>query len=241
MSFFKLVLSASLLVSLFLPGTSVANDFYNNGDDVIRHYYQPGNNAASPWNKKTADEQGIADYYVCYDKVVNQNAGLYLVVMCPDMEQISYDNQPAPTDYYVLQQTSQGLKLLFDRQNFGGHFDGVANIGPDKWAVHSIISSMNQGYGQSHDLLEVFSEGKFIPVANWTSWMSNEGAFANGETEEIKNQLTVDESQSTAGFYALTIHSSGYRQKTKINKKYLISYSEDSGNYLIPEELTDGY
>lgn len=241
MSFFKLTLSTSVLFSLFLPGICVANDVYNKSDDVIRHYYQPGNNAASPWHKKTADEQEVADYYVCYDEKVEQNTGLYLIVMCPDRRQIEYDNQPTSTDYYVLQHTTQGYERLFQQQDFIGEFGGVARIGPDKWAVHLISSSMNQGYEQSHDLLEVFSEGEFTPVANWTSWMNNDGAVANGETEEIRNQLTVDMSQSTAGFYALAIHSSGYRQKTKIDKRYLISYSDKFGKYMIPEELNDGY
>lgn len=241
MSCLKLTVGASLLFTALLPHTSVADEFYQSINDVVAHFYHPGSNKEAPWHKE-GENEGITDYSLCYQKRVNSAVSQYLVVMCPDMNQSVMDNQTVPTDYYVLQQTPQGFRLLFERQNSDGFFHGVADIGADKWAIHSSASSMNQGYYQSHDLLEEFVDGKFIEVAQWTSAMNNNGAIEDDtEVEDLANKLTVDTSQETAGYYALAIHATGSRGQTKVDEKYSIPYSPVLGGYAIPDELNDGY
>ncbi|PVZ89022.1 hypothetical protein C9426_05840 [Serratia sp. S1B] len=226
-----------------------ADDYYNTADDLIAHFYQKGGNKDYPWHKKSnnQDETDVLDYSVCYNKLVSQQPPQYLIVMCPDVSEIAYDNAPLPTDYYVLAKTAQGFSLLATEQESGGQFQDVITIGQGKWAIHESMSAMNQGYGQSHDSLNIVVKDKFIPVVQWTSWMDNTGAIdpdnqdAKNQAESMENNLSVADGQQNADFYPLVIHSTGFHGSQKFDKNYTINFSMDAGKYLVPDELNGGY
>lgn len=233
----------TVLLSTAYPCISLADTYFRNVDEVVRHYYQPNASKAAPWRKSTEDAVSVTDYSLCFNKQVHQRPEQILVVMCPDMSQSTYDNEPEPTDIYVLEESEQGYRLVAAEQNVGYRFDGTVQIGAGKWAIHTANSAMNQGYGQTHDSLQLFVGGKFIPVAQWTSWLSNDGALeAEDESlENINNALSIDMSSRDAEFYPLAIHSTGGRNKEKVNKTYRVYYVMDKGEYAIPESLKGGY
>lgn len=224
-----------------------ASEYFPTVEGVISHFYQAGTDANAPWHKDIKDEGGVSDYSLCYNKPVSQQPLQYLIVMCPDMEKSTYDNEQAPTDIYVLEKTSAGYMVQASATNIAGAFQGVVDIGADKWAVHTATHAMNQGYEQSHDTLRVFINNKFISVANWTSLQNNEGSLdpedekATAKAEALENKLTVDNSQKNDDFYPLVIHSVGYHGKNKVDKTFRIIYTMDKGGYIVPDEVSGGY
>ncbi|HHS9878696.1 hypothetical protein [Klebsiella aerogenes] len=225
------------------PCLSLADAHYLRAEEVISHYYQPIDNKAAPWRKSREGAVSVTDYALCFNKMVNQHPQQTLVVMCPDMSQSTFDNEPEPTDLYVLEESEQGMQLVLAEQNVGYRCEGIVHIGAGKWAIHAANSAMNQGYGQTHDVLLLFVGNKFIPIAQWTSWLSNEGALAANDEgmEKIKNTLSVDTSQPDAEFYPVVIHSTGLSNNEKIDKTWSFQYAMDKGEYRIAENLQGGY
>lgn len=244
----KLVfIMSGLFFSLYSSVVS-ANEYFPTVESVIAHFYQPGTEGNAPWHKSSNNKEGgVSDYALCYNKQVSQQPLQYLLVMCPDMTKNTYANEQAPTDIYVLWQTAQGYLIQASQQDIEGTFQGVVKIGAGKWAVHTSTYAMNQGYEQSHDTLRVFIKNDFIPVIKWTSLQNNESSADPGDesaisdTEALENKLTVDNSQNDDDFYPLVVHSVGHRGKTKIDKIYRVIYTIDKGEYIVPDEVNEGY
>ncbi|VXD06305.1 conserved exported hypothetical protein [Enterobacterales bacterium 8AC] len=237
------------LLLIISSSNAFADEYYPTADDVIAHFYQKGDKENYPWHKKTKgeDDAEALDYSICYNKLVSPQPPQHLIVMCSDPSQREYDNAPLPTDYYILGKVAQGFSLLATEQDSGNQFQDVITIGHGKWAIHDSASAMNQGYGQTHDTLSIVTNGEFIPVAQWTSWLDNTGAFdpdekgSEGQAESMENALSVDDGQKDADFYPLLIHSTGFNGSKKFDKKYTIKFSVDAGKYVVPDELNGGY
>lgn len=235
-----------LFFALNLSVTS-ASEYFPTVEDFIAHFYEAGTDANAPWHKNNKGEGGISVYSLCYNKPVSLQPTQYLIVMCPDMEKSTYDNEQAPTDIYVLVKTSMGLMVQASDKDVEGAFQGVVDIGAGKWAVHTATYAMNQGYEQSHDTLRVVINNSFIPIMNWTSLQNNENSKdpdneeAMSETEALENKLTVDNSQKGDDFYPLVIHSVGHRGRDKVDEIFRIVYSMDKGEYIVPDEVNGGY
>ena len=238
---------ASVLLLLLVTRAVLADEIYKTTGEFISHLYQKNDYKDFPWHKNRNGEPGVSDYSLCFNQQVSQTPLLYMIVMCPDMSKSTYANEIQPTDVFVLEKKEGELSLVTGKPDIGGEFKGVINIGSNKWAIHTLIHSVNQGYEQSHDTLQVFIKDDFFPITYWTSLLDNENAVDPDDAEDMKiserieSKLTPDDSQKDLDYYPLIIHATGYKGGEKVDKIYRSFFSIDRGEYMTPEDINGSY